>query len=330
MSASDQGLTPERAAELARRVEAGEVRAGARLMRLLDDRIPGAELALRQLYPATGRARIIGITGNPGSGKSTLTNQLIRHYRARGERVGVVAVDPSSPYSGGAILGDRIRMMDHAADPDVFIRSLATRGQLGGLSRSTDDVVCVLDAMGYDRILVETVGVGQDEIEIVSTAQTAVVVLVPGLGDDIQAIKAGILEIADIFCVNKADRDGADRTVADLRHLQSLGRQLQTVDWQPPIVRTTAVRGEGIQDLADAIERHQTWLSEASRLIDRMRGREAALLRNVLRDRLSERAEAALGEGGLGERLVADLVARTTDPYTAADLVLERMLQARG
>ena len=219
---------------------AGNVRAAARLMRMLDDRIDGATATLRALYPHTGRAKVIGITGNPGSGKSTLTARLIGHYRKLGMRVGVLAVDPSSPFSGGAILGDRIRMMEFANDPNVFIRSLATRGALGGLSRSTNDIVHVLDAMGHDVVLIETVGVGQDEIDIVRTADTTVVVLVPGLGDDIQAIKAGILEIADIFVVNKADLDGADRTVGDLRGLQTLMAEMP--DWLPPIVRTVAAR----------------------------------------------------------------------------------------
>ncbi|MBI5610317.1 MAG: methylmalonyl Co-A mutase-associated GTPase MeaB, partial [Deltaproteobacteria bacterium] len=231
VSAASSSGTADRAAAA---VLAGDVRAAARLMRLLDDRDPSATEVLRKLYPHTGRARVLGITGNPGSGKSTLTSRLIGKYRALGLKVGVLAVDPSSPFSGGAILGDRIRMMEHAADPGVFIRSLATRGALGGLSRSTADSVHVLDAMGCDVVIIETVGVGQDEIDIVRTAETTVVVLVPGLGDDIQAIKAGILEIADIFVVNKADIDGAERTVADLRGLQMLLSEMP--EWLPPIV----------------------------------------------------------------------------------------------
>lgn len=294
-------------------------------MRLLDDRVPGAEHALQAIYPLTGRAQIIGVTGNPGSGKSTLTNELIHAYRAAGHRVGVVAVDPSSPFSGGAILGDRIRMMDHATDPGVFIHSLATRGQLGGLSRSTDDVVCVLDAMGYDRIIIETVGVGQDEIDIVRTAETSIVVLVPGLGDDIQAIKAGILEIADIFVVNKADRDGAHRTVADLRHLQKLVSA--DASWEVPILKTVAVRAEGIDALVDAAELHHAHLTQSGGLGAKRISREAFVLRNVVRDRLLQRMEATLADDGLGDTLIQQLVARDLDPFTAADTVLDRLFE---
>ncbi|HEY0190762.1 MAG TPA: methylmalonyl Co-A mutase-associated GTPase MeaB, partial [Kofleriaceae bacterium] len=218
---------------------AGDVRAAARLMRDLDDRRPEAIAALKQLFPHTGRAYIVGITGNPGAGKSTVVDALISHYRAAGERVGAVCIDPSSPLSGGAILGDRVRMQRHALDPGVFIRSLATRGALGGLSRSTFDVVCVLDAMGFDRILIETVGVGQDEIDVMRAAHTTVVVAVPGLGDAIQAIKSGLLEIADVLAVNKADREGASRTERDLR----LMLELRTQPVPTELVRTIATRG---------------------------------------------------------------------------------------
>ncbi len=316
-------LSPDRAQSLVSRIESGEIRAAARLMRLLDDRIPGSERALRLLYPRTGNAQTIGVTGNPGSGKSTLSDQLIASYRKAGLKVGVVAVDPSSPFSGGAILGDRIRMMDHATDPGVFIHSLATRGQLGGLSRSTDDVVNVLDAMGFDRILIETVGVGQDEIDIVRTAQTSLVIMVPGFGDDIQAIKAGILEIADIFVVNKADRDGAHRTAADLKHLQRLAHPGD--EWEVPILQTVAVRGEGIDALVTAIAAHQEWLRANEGLAARRRSREAFLLENVLRDHLARRIDHTLQESGLGDELIEKLVARELDPYTAAAIVLERM-----
>ena len=303
------------------------IRAGARLMRLLDDRVPGAETALRELYPHTGKAVTVGITGNPGSGKSTLTNRLIAYYRAQGLTVGVVAVDPSSPYSGGAILGDRIRMMDHATDPGVFIHSLATRGQLGGLSRSTDDVVHVLDAMGYDRVLIETVGVGQDEVDIVKTAQTSCVVLVPGLGDDIQAIKAGILEIADIFVVNKSDREGALRTAADLKALQHL---LAEQMWSAPIIKTVATTNTGIDDLAQAISKHGEYLHGSGEIQSRIDGREAYLLRNLLNDRISHRVTSLLKKDGLGDTLVAQMVDRTLDPYSAADLVLEKLLKPQS
>ena len=312
-------LKPERADALVSGIERGEIRSAARLMRLLDDRVPGAEYALRKLYPRTGQAQTVGITGNPGSGKSTLVDQLIGLYRKQDLKVGVVCVDPSSPFSGGAILGDRIRMMSHATDAGVFIHSLATRGQLGGLSRSTDDVVHVMDAMGFDRILIETVGVGQDEIDIVRTAQTSVVVLIPGMGDDIQAIKAGVLEIADIFVVNKADREGTLRTVADLKHLQNLVAPDQ--QWEVPILQTVAIRSEGIAELIEAIDTHHAHLSATDTLRDRLRGREAWLLRNVLRDRLAQHVEGVLAIDG-------QMAARTLDPYSAADQVLERLLGA--
>src|SRR6478672_6456706 len=220
---------------------AGEVRAGARLMRDLDDRRPEALEQLKALFPHTGKAYVVGVTGNPGAGKSTVVDAMIAHYRAAGQKVGVVAVHPTSPFSGGAILGDRIRMQRHALDPGVFIRSLATRGHLGGLSRSTFDVAHVLDAMGYERILIETVGVGQDEVEVMKAAHTTVVVTVPGLGDDIQAIKAGLLEVADVLVVNKADREGADRTERDLLHMLDLRASGERRDVE--IVRTIATKG---------------------------------------------------------------------------------------
>ena len=224
-------------------VLAGDTRASARLMRMLDDRMPQATEVLRLLYPHTGRAQVVGITGNPGSGKSTLTSRLIGHWRKQGKKVGVLAIDPSSPFSGGAILGDRIRMMEHASDNGVFIRSLATRGALGGLSRSTSDTVHVMDAMGCDVVLIETVGVGQDEIDIVRTAHTTVVVLVPGLGDDIQAIKAGILEIADLFVVNKADHAGESKLVRELLDIAG-GRR---------IFETIATQGKGVVELLEGL-----------------------------------------------------------------------------
>src|SRR6478672_5854079 len=256
---------------------AGEVRAGARLMRDLDDRRPEAIAMLKRVFSHTGKAYIVGITGNPGAGKSTVVDALIAHHRAAGQRVGVVCVDPTSPFSGGAILGDRIRMQRHALDPGVFIRSLATRGHLGGLSRSTFDVAHVLDAMGFQRILVETVGVGQDEVEVMKAAHTTVVVTVPGLGDDIQAIKAGLLEVADVLAVNKADREGADRTERDLLHMLDLRASGERKEVE--IVRTIATRGiadgSGIAELATAVEAHRarawTGPAAATRAIARAR-----------------------------------------------------------
>ncbi|MSP92497.1 MAG: methylmalonyl Co-A mutase-associated GTPase MeaB [Myxococcales bacterium] len=304
----------------------GEVRATARLMRALDDRLPGSTDVLRALYPHTGRARVIGLTGNPGSGKSTLAARLVGHWRAAGLKVGVLAVDPSSPYSGGAILGDRIRMMEHAADPGVFIRSLATRGALGGLSRSTGDLVHVLDAMGCDVVLIETVGVGQDEIDIMRTADTVAVVVVPGLGDEVQAIKAGILEIADVFVVNKADVDGADRTVADLRTLQML--QSVTPPWQPPIVSTVAARGEGVASLAAELDRHGAWLRKTGAASGRLRERAAFVISSLVRDACGRAVDRWLA--GPGAALVDEVAQRHTDPFAAAHLALQATVLQRA
>jgi LAO/AO transport system kinase len=334
---------------LAARVLAGDVRAAARLMRDLDDRLPGAEATLRALLPATGRAYVIGLTGAPGAGKSSLTDRLIGKFRAAGRKVGVIAVDPTSPFTGGAILGDRIRMQDHALDPEVFIRSLATRGHLGGLSRSTLDLVHVMDAMGKDVVLVETVGVGQDEVEIATLAHTVVVVSVPGLGDDVQAIKAGVLEIADVFAVNKADREGADRTVRDLQTMLELRRTVGPppdhdaahrcvegapeapppgpgASWEPPIVRTVAVRGEGVQDLVDAIERHRADLDVSGRRRTRDTARARAAFVTLLRERLLSGALARLEEeeGHLDE-VAERIAAQQADPYALAEELAARL-----
>ena len=246
------------------RVLAGDVRAAARLMRAVDDDHPRARQALDALFPHTGRARIVGLTGNPGSGKSTLVDGLIRGLRARGHTVGCVAVDPTSPFSGGAILGDRVRMQDHALDEGVFIRSVATRGTLGGVSRSTPAMIQILDAMGFDVILIETVGVGQAEVDVVKLADTSVVVAVPGLGDEIQATKAGLMEIADIFVINKADRDGHQRLHRELRTMLHLAPAPPDdwPHWQPPILKTVATTGEGIDALIGALDQHHDFLGE--------------------------------------------------------------------
>ncbi len=308
------------------RILAGEQRAGARMMRLVDDRHPLATELLRRLFPHTGRAVVIGVTGNPGSGKSTLTDQLVKAYRGRGERVAVIAVDPSSPFSGGAILGDRIRMNDHATDPGVFIRSVATRGHLGGLSRSTNDIVHVLDAMGYDRILLETVGVGQDEVEVVKVAHTSVVVLVPGLGDEIQAIKAGILEIADVFVVNKADRDGVDRTVKDIKLLQSLAPQGDGSAWTAPILRTTALRGDGVAELVSAVDGHAAHLADHDEAAMRDQRREDHILTSLVRDALADALDAHLEREGGRQALLARLITREADPYSEAARIVAALL----
>jgi len=307
--------------ERSARVRAGDVRAGARLMRDLDDRLPSALDELRELYPYTGRAFVIGLTGNPGVGKSTVVDGLIASYRKRDLRVGVVAVDPTSPFTGGAILGDRIRMQQHALDPGVFIRSLATRGQLGGMSRSTFDVALVLDAMGYDIVLIETVGVGQDEIDVMRAAHTTVVITVPGLGDDIQAIKAGILEVADVLAVNKADREGADRAVRDLMHMLEL-RDAEGGRRDVEIVKTIAAwglrAGSGMDDLVGAIAAHRERTASGEEGSRRAEARAAAHLTELVKGILADRAERALAElGGLAE-VARSVAERTLDPYTAA------------
>ena len=290
----------------------GDVRVAAKLMRDLDDQMPGSIEIMKQLYPHTGKAFVLGVTGNPGAGKSTVVDSLIDFYRKQGKKVGVVAVDPTSPFSGGAILGDRIRMQRHATDPGVFIRSLATRGHLGGLSRSTGEVVHVLDAMGHDVVIIETVGVGQDEVDVVTQAETAIVVTVPGLGDEIQAIKAGILEIADVLVVNKADREGADRTVRDLVAMLELrGHDAREVE----IVRTVATTGKGIDELVNAVQRHRD-KNAGSQMPARMKKRAEAVLREQIVDRLRRAADAEMQKRS---DLVEALASRATDPYTAAD-----------
>ena len=306
---------------VADRVLAGDVRAAARLMRLIDDGQAEAEAILRELWPRTGRAQIVGITGNPGAGKSTLVDRLVAHLRAADKTVGILAVDPTSPFTGGAILGDRIRMQDHALDPGVFIRSLATRGQLGGLSRATSDCARVLDAMGKDVILIETVGVGQDEVEISRLAHTTVVVVVPGLGDDIQAIKAGILEVADLFAVNKSDREGADRTVRDLRSMLEVSHALGKDTGHPiAIVKCVASRNEGTADVWNAIEAHYRFLQSGPGLLDRETQRAKNELVEVLRERLLRTALEKLSQQGSHlDDLALRIARRETDPYSVAD-----------
>jgi LAO/AO transport system kinase len=294
-------------------VVAGQPRAIARAMRLVDDRAPEAAALLKALWPSTGKARVIGVTGNPGAGKSTLCDRLIATYRGDGERVGVVAVDPSSPYTGGAILGDRIRMARHATDDGVFIRSLATRGHLGGLSRSARDVVRVLDAAGYGVVLVETVGVGQDELEVTRLADSTLVVMAPGLGDEVQAIKAGLLECADAFAVNKADRDGADAVVRDLELTLALG----VAGWVPPIVKCVASRGEGTAAIVTALAAHKAWLDGTEAGRERRRRRLRNEVRESLREALIGAAIADLGPEL--EDAVRAVEERACDPYTATE-----------
>jgi LAO/AO transport system kinase len=319
--------------EVVEQILRGEVRVAARLMRDLDDGVPKAREVLKKLYPHSGRAHIIGITGSPGVGKSTLTDRLIQYLRQEGKTVGVVAVDPTSPFSGGAILGDRIRMQRHALDEGVFIRSLATRGHFGGLTASSRAVITVLDAMGKDYILVETVGVGQDEVEIAATAYTTVVVTVPGLGDDIQAIKAGILEVADILVVNKADREGASRTHQDLLQMLDLQSIRKTKSWKPPVILTQAKEDQGIEELLAAVREHQEYLAKdqeealLSARYQRVRQEFLELLKEGIYRTLVEQLSAS----GRLEEVLQEILAKRTDPYSASeDLVAESLGLQKG
>jgi len=312
--------------ELADRVRAGEPRAIARAISIIEDEPAGGAELIQQIFRHTGRAYLIGVTGAPGAGKSTLVDRLVGELRKTGQTVGVIAVDPTSPYSGGALLGDRVRMQAHALDSDVFIRSMATRGHLGGLARATSDASLVLDAAGKDIVIIETVGVGQDEVDIVRTADISIVVVVPGMGDEIQALKAGIMEIADIFVVNKSDREGTDRMIAALESvlaLQTYGEQ----DWRPPILRTTATTGDGIDGLIKAVNRFRA--HSAAALASRRRERIAARLREILVDRLMADVRAKMPVGAL-EAVVDRVAARELDPYTAAAQILASRRSSTG
>jgi LAO/AO transport system kinase len=308
---------------LARRVRAGEVRAIARAISLVEDNEPGGAGLVRELFPATGRAYLVGVTGAPGAGKSTLVDRLALELRRRTETVGIIAVDPTSPYSGGAILGDRVRMQAQAGDEGVFIRSMATRGHLGGLSRATHEAACVLDAAGKDWVVIETVGVGQDEVDIVRTADIAIVVLVPGTGDEVQALKAGIMEIADVFVVNKSDRDGADRLVASIEAMQALADPGPGA-WRPPIVRTQATTGQGVADLLAAVEAFRAHAAPDRQA--RRRVRHEHRLRDLLVERFMEHVERRVLAPGELDGLVGKIADRGLDPYTAANGILERAL----
>jgi LAO/AO transport system kinase len=315
---ADVGALVERARE-------GDARSVARLISLVEDASPLLREAMAALTPYGGKATVVGLTGAPGVGKSTSTSALVGAYRAHGKRVGVLAVDPSSPFSGGALLGDRVRMQEHALDPDVYIRSMASRGHLGGLSWTTPQALRVLDAAGCDVVLVETVGVGQSEVEVAGLADTTVVLLAPGMGDAIQAAKAGILEVGDVYVVNKADRDGADATVRELRHMLTLGERRGPGDWRPPILKTVASRGEGLDEVVEALEKHRAWLEETGELRRRRLRRAAdeveAIAVTALRSRMGD-LRSRHGADGLDE-LAAEVVEGRTDPYAAADRLVE-------
>jgi LAO/AO transport system kinase len=338
-------------AELLEDLLAGKHRALARTITKIENRAPGYRNLVSQLHQHTGHAEVIGITGSPGAGKSTLVDKMANYYRERGETVGVIAVDPSSPFTGGAVLGDRIRMASNVGDMDVFFRSMSARGTLGGLSTATTDAVKALDAFGKDKIIIETVGAGQNEIDIVKSADTVAVLVPPGSGDDVQMLKAGILEIGDVFVVNKADLKGADRTVQELRemvHMQqdntanlatghhgadavrdddetdeSGDKSDETDSWDPAIVETVAKDGEGVEELIETLAKHHTFLESSGLLEDKARMRYAEEIRNLLRDDIGDLLEDEIERHGGMDELLEDVVARETDPYSVADRIIE-------
>ena len=302
------------------RIQAGDVRAMARAISAIEDNAPEATRLLKALFPHSGKARIVGLTGAPGSGKSTLVDQLAREYRKGGSTIGIIAVDPTSPYTGGAILGDRIRMQAHHADAGIYIRSMATRGFLGGLARTTADVATVLDASGKDLVLVETVGVGQDEVDIVRLADVTIVILVPGMGDDVQTIKAGIMEIADIFVINKSDREGAERVEREIRVMQTLSIRSDT--WTPPIIKTVANDGKGVPELAKAIADYQQFLEKQNLLLKKRVGNWRERLVEMLRERLLERIVRERMDEETLIQYAREITEHQRDPYALVEQIV--------
>jgi LAO/AO transport system kinase len=318
------GLNPKvqsRMKEWVEQVRSGDPRALARAISAVENRAPGWAELLKALFPHSGRARVLGLTGAPGAGKSTLVDQLAKHYRKAGKTIGIIAVDPTSPYTGGAILGDRIRMQDHHADPGIYIRSMATRGSLGGLARTTADVATLLDASGRDMVMIETVGVGQDEVDVVRLANITIVILVPGMGDDVQTIKAGIMEIADIFVINKSDREGAERVEREIRALQSLATRND--GWTPPIVKTVASEGKGIAELAKAISEYEVYLAQKNLAQQHSVANWQARLVEMVRDAMLEKARAQFSDGQV-ERYAAEIAEHKRDPYTLVEEIVGR------
>jgi LAO/AO transport system kinase len=307
---------------LVERISAGDINAVARAISKVEDGASEVSVLMKEIFPRTGRALVVGITGAPGAGKSSLVDKLAAFYRAQSERVGIIAVDPSSPFSGGAILGDRIRMQTLSLDKGVFIRSMATRGNLGGLARATVEAVAILDAAGYEKVIVETVGVGQDEIEIAKTADVCVVVLVPGMGDDVQTMKAGIMEIGDVLVINKADRDGVLRTEKELEALLTLS--VRSDEWQPPIVKTVAIENKGIRELAVAIEQSHDFQKNAPTSAVRRKAIARWRILELLRERLVAQTLNGNSASEKLDKLAQEVAAKSRDPYSAVDELLAK------